>query len=206
MIEKMDNFEEQVQYFVDLVRNNIDLATTNKPEGISKKEMIFFNWNMRQDGQELAIYNQKEDLIYEISTKKIKDFKFKNINKDDVLNLITLLNQYSNKKITFKNLIKLYNNIKEDNIMDIIDYDKIEIEFDDFSIVLDRNVIEKFQVQKAEQFIEAKYEPEDKYNVYIVINRTLAEKIWQEEATREFERNSKRMGCNIDKFRWNTTL
>lgn len=108
----MDNFEEQVQYFIDLIRNNINLVTTNKPDGISKEEMIFFNWNMRRDGQELAVYNQKKDLIYEISTKKIKDFKFKNINKDDVLNLIALLNQYSNKKITFKNLIKLCDSIK----------------------------------------------------------------------------------------------
>lgn len=63
--------------------------------------------------------------------------------------------------------------------MDITDYDKIKLEFEEFSTVLEKNVIEKFNVDKVEQLIEAKYEPEDLYDIYIVINRILAEEAWQ---------------------------
>lgn len=63
--------------------------------------------------------------------------------------------------------------------MNIVDYDKIEIIFEEFSIILPANVIEKLEVEKVETLIEAKYNPEDNYNVYIVINRPLAEKIWE---------------------------
>lgn len=73
--------------------------------------------------------------------------------------------------------------------MDIINYDKIELEFEEFSLILPSKVIEKFQIEKVEQLIEKKYEPEDIYNVYIVINRILAEEIWNKEALTEFSRN-----------------
>ena len=43
----MDNFEEEVQYFIELVNKNIQLLKTNKPINMSKEEMIFFNVNIR---------------------------------------------------------------------------------------------------------------------------------------------------------------
>ena len=71
--------------------------------------------------------------------------------------------------------------------MDIKDYEKIEIHFEDVVITFPNSVIERFQVQNVEQFIEKKYNPEDEYNIYIVINRILAEKIWKEEKAKKFE-------------------
>lgn len=65
--------------------------------------------------------------------------------------------------------------------MDIFDYDKIELIFEEYGIMLPKSIIEKFQVDKVETLIEAKYDPEDEYNVYIAINRILAEKFWKEE-------------------------
>lgn len=90
--------------------------------------------------------------------------------------------------------------------MNIIDYDKIELQFEDVTIMLPTSVIEKFEIQKVEQLIEKKYNPEDEYEVYIVINRILAEEIWKEESLKKFKRNSSRMGSNVNKSRWNTKI
>lgn len=110
----MNDFEEDVQYFIDLVKNNINVLKTNKPRGISKEELIFFNWSMSQDGQEITVYNQEKDFVYEILTKTIKEFYFQKVNKEEVLNLITLLKLYSNQEITVKNFIKRYEKAKEE--------------------------------------------------------------------------------------------
>ena len=74
--------------------------------------------------------------------------------------------------------------------MDIKDYEKIELVFEEFGVILPNNIIEKFQITKVEQLIEKKYNPEDEYELYIVINRILAEDIWKKESLRKFERNS----------------
>lgn len=74
--------------------------------------------------------------------------------------------------------------------MDIKDYEKIELVFEEFGVILPSNIIEKFQITKVEQLIEEKYNPEDEYEVYIVINRILAEDIWKKESLRKFERYS----------------
>lgn len=87
--------------------------------------------------------------------------------------------------------------------MDIKDYEKIELEFEEFGVILPSNVIEKFQVKKINQLIEAKYNPDDEYDIYIVINRILAEEIWKRESLRRFERNRNRLDI---KFRWYTNL
>lgn len=73
-------------------------------------------------------------------------------------------------------------------MMDIKDYDKIKLQFEECSIMLPINNIEKFKVEKIEQLIEAKYNPEDEYNIYIVINRELAEEVWNKELSKEFQR------------------
>ena len=71
--------------------------------------------------------------------------------------------------------------------MIVTNYDKIELQFEECSIILTSNVIEKFQVDKVEQFIEKKYNPENEYNVYIVINRILAEEVWEKELANTFK-------------------
>ncbi len=75
--------------------------------------------------------------------------------------------------------------------MDIKNYEKIELEFEEFGLILPSNVIEKFQITKVEQLIEKKYNPEDEYDMYIVINRIIAEEIWKKEEAKKFERNSR---------------
>lgn len=50
-----------------------------------------------------------------------------------------------------------------------------------------KNCIEKFQITKAEQLIEKKYNAEDEYNIYLVINRTLAEEIWNKKLIGELQ-------------------
>ena len=72
--------------------------------------------------------------------------------------------------------------------MDIKDYDKIKLQFEECSIMLTRKNIEKLQVEKVEQLIEAKYNPEDRYNIYIVVNRELAEEEWKREISENFKR------------------
>lgn len=83
--------------------------------------------------------------------------------------------------------------------MNITDYDKIQLEFEEFSIMLPKSIIEKFEVNKVEQLIEAKYNPEDEYEEYLVINRILAEKFWEKESLNKFKRNIKGrfMGISI---------
>lgn len=76
--------------------------------------------------------------------------------------------------------------------MNVTDYDKIKLEFEEFSIMLPKNIIQKFEVKEVEQLIEAKYHPETEYEVYLVINRILAEKFWEKEALHKFKRNIRR--------------
>lgn len=90
--------------------------------------------------------------------------------------------------------------------MDIINYDKIELEFEEFSLILPSNIIEKFQIEKVEQLIEKKYDPEDIYNVYIVINRILAEDIWKKEILTEFNRNIWKIIYVFDRSKWYATI
>lgn len=106
----MDNFkfEEEIQYFINLVCKNIQIVKANKPKNMSKEEMIFFNFNIRLDGQEIVVYNQDKDLIYNISVKEIQDYKFEHINKDLVLNVVDLLTKYTNNEITYKNFLQLF--------------------------------------------------------------------------------------------------
>ena len=104
----MSDFEKEVEYLLHLIKNNINIVTTNKPEGISTEELVFFNWNMSKDGQEIAVYNQEKDVVYDIVTKKIETSEFQKVKKEKALNIITLLRLYANKKISFNNMIKRY--------------------------------------------------------------------------------------------------
>lgn len=121
----MDNFEEEVFYFVSLVLKNIQKAATRKKR---KDEMVFFNLDIRKDGQEVAIFNQEKDYVYTILKKDIEEFNFKRyLIKDMALRYIEKLTKYANKEMTFeefaelpeetkpvvKNIIEQKNNISE---------------------------------------------------------------------------------------------
>lgn len=109
----MKNFEEVVKYFINLVYKNIEIVKTDKPNNMSRKEMIFFNFNIRLDGQEIVVYNQDKDLVYDISVKEIQDYEFKHIDKDLLLNTIDLLTKYIKKEISYKNFLQLFSRESE---------------------------------------------------------------------------------------------
>lgn len=104
----MSDFEEEVQYFINLVCDNIQKASIDKPKNMSKKEMVFFNFNIKLDGQEIVVYNQEKDLIYDISVKQIQNYEFEHIDKDKVLYIINLLTKYINNEISFNKLLPLF--------------------------------------------------------------------------------------------------
>lgn len=68
-----------------------------------------------------------------------------------------------------------------------MEYDSIQLELEDFNIILPSTVIEKLEVDKVEQFIESKYNPSDLYNIYLVINRKLGEEVWKEAKVKGFD-------------------
>ena len=121
----MDSFEEEVNYFIYLVSNNIQKAKTLK-KGIF--EMVFYNLNIRLDGQEIAIYNEEKDVFYNLFTKDIQKFSFEHyLAKHLALNYIDLLTKYNNNKITFEEVANIPKETKPtvksilqqaDNVMD----------------------------------------------------------------------------------------
>ena len=89
--------------------------------------------------------------------------------------------------------------------MNINDYDEIELQFEEFHLTIPKEFIEKFQIDKVEQLIEKKYNPEDIYNAYIVINRTQLEEMFK----KELQENSGEIETNIyfyDSVNKNTIL
>ena len=69
----MDNFEEEVQYFVDLFYDNMQLAKTKKGKK-SREEAIFHNLNIKLDGQEVAIWNKEKDWAYILTKKEMQEY------------------------------------------------------------------------------------------------------------------------------------
>ncbi len=121
----MYNFEDEVQYFNELVFKNIQKAKERKKR---KDEMVFFNLDIRKDGQEIAIFNQEKDYVYTLFTKDIEEFNFKQyLIKELALRYIKKLTKYASNEITFeefadipketkpvvKNIIQQKNNISE---------------------------------------------------------------------------------------------
>ncbi len=100
-----------------------------------------------------------------------------------VLNVVDLLTKYTNNEITYKNFYSyLAEKIKYKRgefiwILKIMK--KIELVFEEFGVILPNNIIEKFQITKVEQLIEKNITQKMNIEVYIVINRILAEDIWK---------------------------
>ena len=100
----MKNFEEEVQYFIDLIFNNIQLAKTKKGKK-AREEAIFHNINVKLDGKEIAVWDMEKDYGYILSKKEIEDFNFKMyLTKHLALYYLDILTKYQNNEITFEEL------------------------------------------------------------------------------------------------------
>lgn len=98
----MDKFEEEVQYFNNLIFNNIQNAKAYKSKN-KQFEIAFFNVNIRLDGEEVILYNQEKDVFYSISKKDIENFNFKHyLTKHLALYYMERLTEYTNNRITFE--------------------------------------------------------------------------------------------------------
>ena len=121
----MINFEEEVQYFTELVYNNIQEARSGKKD---KEEAIWNCINLNKDGQSVFVYNLDKNYCYEIFKKDIQEYNFKHEGtKYLALYYIGRLTQYLNNEMTLdefvgiqeetnpvvKNIIEQKNNISE---------------------------------------------------------------------------------------------
>ncbi len=103
----MENFEEEVNYFINVVFNNIQVAKSKRSKN-SQEEALIHNLNIKLDGQEIIVWNTEKDYPYEIYTKDIKEYKFKyDITKYLALTYIEKLTKYLNKEITFEELAEI---------------------------------------------------------------------------------------------------
>lgn len=121
----MYNFEEEVQYFVDLIIKNIQEAKNKK---MDQEEAILNCINLSKDGQSVVVFNLDKDYCYELLKKDIEQYNFKNeATKYLALYYINKLLRYLKKEMTLnefldiqeetkpvvKNIIQQKNNISE---------------------------------------------------------------------------------------------
>lgn len=104
----MENFEEDVQYFVDLVLNNIK---TVKEKKRCKKQTIFNCVNVRLDGKEVIVYNLEKDFVYNLYTEDIQSHRNSEsltwgITQHLALSYIDKLDKYNRGEITFDEFIE----------------------------------------------------------------------------------------------------
>ena len=104
----MENFEEDVQYFVELILNNIK---TVKEKKRCKKQTIFNCINVRLDGKEVIVYNEEKDIVYNLYTEDIKNYRNSEsltwgIVQHLALSYIDKLDKYNRREITFDEFIE----------------------------------------------------------------------------------------------------
>jgi len=96
-----NKFEQEVNYFTELVFNNIQSAITRR----NKKKAIFNNLKVKSNGNKIIVFNKGKNYSYTLYTKQIKDFKFKHhLTKYIALTYIDKLTKYLDNKITFEEL------------------------------------------------------------------------------------------------------
>ncbi len=100
----MNNFEQEAMYFVIVVLNNIEKAKESKKR---RNEIIFHNVNVSLTGEEVAVYDEEKDMVYDILTKDVENYKFSIDVKWIILKYIKKLTQYANKEITFEELAEI---------------------------------------------------------------------------------------------------
>ncbi len=124
----MNNFEDEVQYFTELVFNNIQEARNRKKGSKEAEETILNCISISKDGQSIFVYNLDKDYCYELLKKDIEEYNYKNYRtKALALYYIGRLLGYLKKEITFEELAGIYEETKpvvknliqqKDNIMD----------------------------------------------------------------------------------------
>ncbi len=109
----MDNFEEEVQYFTELVYNNIQEAKKRKNKKALAEETILNCISVSKDGQSIFVYNMDKDYCYELLKKDIEKYNYKNYRtKALALYYIGRLIEYLKKEITFEELAGIYEETK----------------------------------------------------------------------------------------------
>lgn len=106
----MDNFEEEVQYFVDLIIKNIQEAKNKK---MDQEEAILNCINVSKDGQSVVVFNLDKDYCYELLKKDIEQYDFKNeATKYLALYYINKLLRYLQKEMTLKEFLDIQEETK----------------------------------------------------------------------------------------------
>lgn len=109
----MDNFEEEVQYFTELVFDNIQEARNRKKGSKEAEEAILNCISISKDGQSIFVYNMDKDYCYELLKKDIEKYNYKNYRtKALALYYIGRLIEYLKKEITFEELAGIYEETK----------------------------------------------------------------------------------------------
>lgn len=109
----MNTFEEEVQYFTELVYNNIQEAKKRKNKKALAEEAILNCISISKDGQSLFVYNMDKDYCYELLKKDIEEYNYKNYRtKALALYYIGRLIEYLKKEMTFEELAGIYEETK----------------------------------------------------------------------------------------------
>ena len=109
----MNTFEDEVQYFTELVFNNIQEARKRKKGSSEAEEAILNCISISKDGQSLFVYNMEKDYCYELLKKDIEEYNYKNYRtKALALYYIGRLLGYLKKEITFEELAGIYEETK----------------------------------------------------------------------------------------------
>lgn len=121
----MNNFEEEVQYFVDLISNNIQEARKGKKD---KEEAVWNCISVDKDGKSVFVFNLDKNYCYELVKKDIAEYRFNNkVTKYLALYYIGKLTSFLNKEMTVNEFAGIYEETKpvvkniiqqKDNIMD----------------------------------------------------------------------------------------
>ena len=100
----MSQLEEDVQYFINLIFDNIQVAKIKKGKK-AREDAIFHNINIKSDGEEIAVWNKEKDFGYIIYKKEIEKSDFKNyLTKYLALVYIERLSKFEKNIITFEEL------------------------------------------------------------------------------------------------------
>lgn len=109
----MNTFEDEVQYFTELVFNNIQEARKRKKGSSEAEEAILNCISISKDGQSIFVYNMDKDYCYELLKKDIEEYNYKNYRtKALALYYIGRLIEYLKKEMTFEELAGIYEETK----------------------------------------------------------------------------------------------
>lgn len=98
----MKKLEKEVQYFINLIFDNIQVAKTKKKPK-ARKDAIFYN--IKLDEEKIVVWNKEKNMDYVIYIEEIQNFNFKEyLTKYLALIYIEQLNNFEKNIITFEEL------------------------------------------------------------------------------------------------------